>query len=114
MLRAELHEPLETLFLQFDPTPAAAASLAQVHRAVLRGPDGSEIPVAVKVQYEGLEAEVRADLSAARALSAAVRWLFPRYDTAEYVVGEIARGLARELDFEVRHPGESPCFQGVQ
>lgn len=102
VLHAELHQPLDELFVEFDPVPAAAASLAQVHRAVVRGPGG--VPgatVAVKVQYEGLEAEVRADLGAAKALSSAIRWLFPQYDTAEYVVGEIGRGLARELDFEV-------------
>ncbi len=61
--------------------------------------------MAVKVQYEGLAAEVHADLAAARALSAVVQWLFPEYDAAEFIVGEIGHGLARELDFLVRGGG---------
>ena len=50
-------------FREFDDTPAAAASIGQVHRAVWQ--DGRE--VAVKVQYPGAEEALRSDLRAARA-----------------------------------------------
>jgi len=45
-------------FREFDDTAAAAASIGQVHRAVWK--DGRE--VAVKLQYPGAEAALRADL----------------------------------------------------
>src|SRR5699024_1449993 len=47
-----------TRFAEFDDTPAAAASIGQVHRAVWS--DGRE--VAVKLQYPGADEALRADL----------------------------------------------------
>lgn len=52
--------PLETLFSAFDDTPVAAASVAQVHRAVLRD-DGRE--VAVKIRRPDILEKVRLDRS---------------------------------------------------
>src|SRR5581483_6284773 len=49
VVERELRQPLEAVFSDFAPQPVAAASLAQVHRAVLK--DGRV--AAVKVQYPG-------------------------------------------------------------
>src|SRR3954467_3838114 len=46
VVREELEQPIERLFLEFDEVPLASASIGQVHRAVL--PNGRR--VAVKVQ----------------------------------------------------------------
>ncbi|MEA2717469.1 MAG: hypothetical protein QOI99_1786, partial [Actinomycetota bacterium] len=51
VILAELGERPEKLFLDWDPIPVAAASIGQVHRAVM--PDGRL--VAVKVQYPGVD-----------------------------------------------------------
>jgi len=61
-IEAEFGRPLEQIFLEFDPKPVAAASLAQVHTAVLV--DGEF--VAVKVQRPGLEEVVDIDLATFR------------------------------------------------
>ncbi|QRN96278.1 AarF/ABC1/UbiB kinase family protein [Archangium violaceum] len=58
VLREELGDSPEALFREFDKTPLAAASLGQVHRAVLQ--DGR--PVAVKVQYPGIAATLSGDM----------------------------------------------------
>ena len=58
LIESEMGEKLEAVFSQFDEEPVAAASLAQVHRAVLH--DGRV--VAVKVQYPGIERLVTDDL----------------------------------------------------
>jgi predicted unusual protein kinase regulating ubiquinone biosynthesis (AarF/ABC1/UbiB family) len=58
VVREELGAPPEERFREFSREPLAAASLGQVHRAVL--PDGR--PVAVKVQYPGIAESMAQDL----------------------------------------------------
>ncbi|MBN1206169.1 MAG: AarF/ABC1/UbiB kinase family protein [Myxococcaceae bacterium] len=58
VLHEELGGPPEALFREFSPQPLAAASLGQVHRAVLQ--DGRA--VAVKVQYPGVADSLSGDL----------------------------------------------------
>ena len=57
-IEAELGAPLAELFATFDPTPIAAASLAQVYAATLT--DGSE--VVAKVQRPDIKATIESDL----------------------------------------------------
>lgn len=57
VLRAELGAPPAQLFDSIEERPCAAASIGQVHRAVHRG-----TPVAVKIQYPGIEDAIRSDL----------------------------------------------------
>jgi predicted unusual protein kinase regulating ubiquinone biosynthesis (AarF/ABC1/UbiB family) len=59
-VRDELGVRVSHAFVEFDRLPLAAASLGQVHRAVLRG--GRE--VAVKVQRPGIRDQIEKDLSA--------------------------------------------------
>jgi predicted unusual protein kinase regulating ubiquinone biosynthesis (AarF/ABC1/UbiB family) len=54
----ELGSPPEEVFDEFERQPIAAASLGQVHRAVLK--DGRE--VAIKVQYPGIEKIIETDI----------------------------------------------------
>jgi len=54
----DLGSPPEEIFSEFDKVPIAAASLGQVHRAVLK--DGRV--AAVKVQYPGIEKVIETDI----------------------------------------------------
>src|SRR5579864_9234714 len=58
VIEEDLGQPLERLFLDFEPAPVAAASIGQVHRATL--PNGRR--VAVKVQRPGAPRQIEADL----------------------------------------------------
>ena len=69
----------------------------QVHRAKLWT---GEI-VAVKVQYPGLTAAVTADLTVLTGLARVAEWLFPDGFRFGWVLAELRRNLAAELDFRV-------------
>ena len=84
------------VFVSFDREPVAAASLAQVHRAVTA--DGDE--VAVKVQRPGLRRQFDVDLATMRLITSAVTVAFPSFDFT-FLVPEFAERLTRELDFEL-------------
>jgi ubiquinone biosynthesis protein len=98
-IEEQLEQPVERLFLEFEETPMAAASIGQVHRAVL--PNGHA--VAVKVQRPGAPRQIDADLSllyqAARIAKERVRAL-DFIDTRD-LVDEFARAIRQELDYRL-------------
>ncbi|XP_057807290.1 uncharacterized protein LOC131021974 [Salvia miltiorrhiza] len=89
-----LGKDLSEIFLSFDQQAVAAASIAQVHRAILK--DHQE--VAVKVQYPGLEYQMKFDLTTMALLSRTVAWFFPEY-RFKWMVSEFTKSIASELDF---------------
>lgn len=95
----ELGAPPEELFAEFDPEPLAAASLAQVHRAVLH--DGRD--VAVKIQRPGIHTQLRSDVRIlvrmSQAMERRMRWA-EDMDLAGIVL-EFGTTLLRELDYRV-------------
>jgi predicted unusual protein kinase regulating ubiquinone biosynthesis (AarF/ABC1/UbiB family) len=95
VLDSEYDEPCENLFEEIEPQAFAAASIGQVHRAVL--PDGRR--VAVKIQYPGVDAAIRADLSNAGMILRLARALAPGLD-AKAVAGELRERVLEELDYE--------------
>jgi ubiquinone biosynthesis protein len=99
VIEEELGNTLERLFLDFDPTPVAAASIGQVHRATL--PNGRR--VAVKVQRPGAPRQIEADLGlldqAARLARERIR-AFDFVDTRQ-LVDEFARTMRKELDYRL-------------
>jgi len=99
----ELGAPLERLFARFDETPLAAASIGQVHRAML--PTGEE--VVVKVQYPGVADAIRADLANAALLQQMLRALYPAYDPKP-VIEELRGRIFEEFDYtaELRNVDE--------
>lgn len=94
-MRAELGAGWERHFRDFPLEAAAAASLGQVHKAVLE--DGRI--VACKLQYPEIASAVDADLAQLRLVFA----LYRRYDRAinpDRIYEEIAARLHEELDYE--------------
>src|SRR5262245_52043117 len=95
-IREELGVRISHAFVEFDKLPIAAASLGQVHRAVLRG--GRE--VAVKVQRPGIRDQIERDVSAFREIAAVIdRIGAARNMDAARVVDEFKRTLMSELDY---------------
>jgi predicted unusual protein kinase regulating ubiquinone biosynthesis (AarF/ABC1/UbiB family) len=96
VIEEDLGAPPERLFETWDPTPIAAASIGQVHRAITR--DG--MAVAVKVQYPGVDQAIRADLDNTAALLALAGMVFPGLD-AKPLVEELQARLTDELDYRL-------------
>ncbi|KAJ7556254.1 hypothetical protein O6H91_05G076200 [Diphasiastrum complanatum] len=86
--------PLEAVFLSVEATALAAASIAQVHGAVLK--DGTR--VVVKVQHAGMESIMHSDLHNLARVSKLLRGQLP-VDLAP-IVKEIQTTIPLEFDFE--------------
>lgn len=94
-LEAEMGRPWDDIFLEFDQTPIASASLAQVHHAVDR--QGREL--AVKVQYPHLESQMKADIQVIKWAFQLTEYYFPDVQI-QWLFPEFQQALLSELDFE--------------
>jgi predicted unusual protein kinase regulating ubiquinone biosynthesis (AarF/ABC1/UbiB family) len=92
----ELGEPLREVFDDFDEEPIAAASIGQVYRAKLH--DGRQ--VAVKVQYPGVAAAVRADMQNLGLILRLAKRIAPGMDP-KAIGEEIRSRIGEELDYEL-------------
>jgi predicted unusual protein kinase regulating ubiquinone biosynthesis (AarF/ABC1/UbiB family) len=96
VLASQLGSQWRDRFREFDETPAAAASIGQVHRAVWE--DGRD--VAVKVQYPGAGKALISDLNQLSRLGSMFRMLQPGLDVKPLLV-ELRARITEELDYEL-------------
>jgi ubiquinone biosynthesis protein len=98
-IESQLNLTIERLFIEFDDEPIAAASIGQVHRAVL--PNGDK--VIVKVQRPDAEAMIRSDISVLYQLAQLLKdhTRHELFFDPESVVDEFARTIQNELDYRV-------------
>jgi ubiquinone biosynthesis protein len=106
VLRESLGSPPAEVFAEFGREPVAAASIAQVHRARLRGDGqepGSGAEVAVKVQRPGIQDAAERDLDIVQRLAVTLeqRTQWARGLGAVTLAGGFATALREELDFRV-------------
>ncbi len=96
VIEEQLDEKLSDVFSDFDEEPIAAASIGQVYRARLE--DGRE--VAVKVQYPGVAAAVRADMQNLGLILRLAKRIAPGMDP-KAIGAEIRNRIEEELDYEL-------------
>lgn len=91
---------IEEVFEEFEPIPIAAASIAQVHRAILKSPEGRKV-VAVKVQRPGISATIGSDVEILHTLAALLERAIP--ETKIYspvgLIQQFDQAITAELDF---------------
>lgn len=93
----ELGKPLNEVFSSFEAEPFAAASIGQVHRAVL--PNGQS--VVVKVQYPGVDDACESDLKQVRLALRLMGVLKIDKKLQDQLFKEIQDSLSAELNYEI-------------
>ena len=96
LFRREMGCELADQFTSFESEPVGSASLAQVHRAILK--DGTE--VAVKLQHLPVKRFSEMDIAVTDKLVHAVKRVFPDFEFV-WLAEEMKMNLPRELDFRV-------------
>ncbi len=109
VLDEEWDERVEELFEDFDHEAAAAASIGQVHRAVL--PDGRT--VAVKIQYPGVASAIAADMQNAGMIMRMAKALAPGLD-AGAAAAELKERVMEELDYELEAQSQRAFARGYR
>ncbi len=99
-VESSLGVPLDELYQSFDEKPLAAASIGQVHRALLKD-DAGALDVVVKVQRPGIRSTVTSDLELLHHLAKLVERTFPEASTynPSGLVEQFDRAITAELDF---------------
>ncbi len=99
----ELGMPWQDAFAQLDAEPIAAASLGQVHRAVIKNGPAAGTEVVVKVQRPGLKALFDVDTKNIRFVAQLLQKVDPKTDGAARdwvaIYDECCRILYQEIDY---------------
>jgi predicted unusual protein kinase regulating ubiquinone biosynthesis (AarF/ABC1/UbiB family) len=97
IIQDDLKQSISSVYLSVDPVPLASASIAQVHRAVLR--DGTE--VVIKVRKPGVDSTLMADLGFLFVVSKIIEFINPSISAISLsdIVGDIRSSMLDELDF---------------
>ena len=93
----ELGKPLDKIFKHFDEKPFAAASIGQVHKAIL--PNGEQ--VVVKVQYPGVDEACESDLKQVRLALRLMGVLKIDRKLQDRLFQEIQESLDNELNYQI-------------
>ena len=99
VVQKSLDGPLEDAFSEFDQTPLASASIAQVHVARLHSGD----EVVVKIQRPGVAVAIESDLHILYWLAKKIEEAVPEAEAFDPVsiVGEFEKAISRELKFKL-------------
>jgi predicted unusual protein kinase regulating ubiquinone biosynthesis (AarF/ABC1/UbiB family) len=111
-LAGQLGEDWRERFTEFDDSPAAAASIGQVHRAQWKLPRARKnakqktVDVAVKVQYPGAGEALLADLKQLSLLAGMFKIIQPGMDIKP-LLAELRARITEELDYSLEAQTQS-------
>ncbi|HEY6881859.1 MAG TPA: AarF/UbiB family protein [Polyangiales bacterium] len=101
MIERELGASIEELYERLEERPLASASIAQVHRALLRVPDAPSVEVVIKLQRPNIRELIERDIDLLHWMARAIERSMPeaRVYAPSKLVAEFERAITSELDF---------------
>ncbi|XP_015591065.1 uncharacterized aarF domain-containing protein kinase 1 [Cephus cinctus] len=94
VIKEDFKQDAYEIFKSIEPAPLGTASLAQVHKAILK--DGSL--VAVKIQHRSVKSNSYVDIKTMSALVKLTSWVFPDFKF-DWLVDETKKNIPQELNF---------------
>lgn len=97
IIESDLKQPLTSIFESVDPVPLASASIAQVHKAILK--NGTQ--VVIKVRKPDVETSLKADLGFLYINSKILELISPDLSrlSVSAIIGDLRSSMLDELDF---------------
>jgi predicted unusual protein kinase regulating ubiquinone biosynthesis (AarF/ABC1/UbiB family) len=109
VLAKELGEHWRDNFAEFDDTPAASASIGQVHKGIWK--DGRA--VAVKIQYPGAKEALISDLNQIQRFAKIFQLLLPGVEMKP-LLEELKARIIEEVDYRYEASAQSACFEAYK
>ena len=109
VLAKELGEHWRDNFAEFNDTPAASASIGQVHKGIWK--DGRA--VAVKIQYPGAKEALISDLNQIQRFAKIFQLLLPGVEMKP-LLEELKARIIEEVDYRYEASAQSACFDAYK
>ncbi len=109
VLAKELGEHWRDNFAEFNDTPAASASIGQVHKGLWK--DGRA--VAVKIQYPGAKEALISDLKQIQRFAEIFQLLLPGVEMKP-MLEELKARIIEEVDYRYEASAQSACFEAYK
>ncbi len=109
VLAKELGEHWRDNFAEFNDTPAASASIGQVHKGIWK--DGRA--VAVKIQYPGAKEALISDLNQIQRFAKIFQLLLPGVEMKP-LLEELKARIIEEVDYLYEASAQSACFEAYK
>lgn len=109
VLAKELGEHWRDNFAEFNDTPAASASIGQVHKGIWK--DGRA--VAVKIQYPGAKEALISDLNQIQRFAKIFQLLLPGVEMKP-LLEELKARIIEEVDYRYEASAQSTCFEAYK
>jgi len=109
VLAKELGEHWRDNFAEFNDTPAASASIGQVHKGLWK--DGRA--VAVKIQYPGAKEALISDLNQIQRFAKIFQLLLPGVEMKP-LLEELKARIIEEVDYRYEASAQSACFEAYK
>ena len=109
VLAKELGEHWRDNFAEFNDTPAASASIGQVHKGLWK--DGRA--VAVKIQYPGAKEALISDLNQIQRFAKIFQLILPGVEMKP-LLEELKARIIEEVDYRYEASAQSACFEAYK